>query len=82
MKRTSVGLLALLAAGLLVAAPVSAATRRAARHAGPTCKQIKDAIASGKSADDVAKEMKVSATRVKNCTEPAPHAKKSTKKAM
>jgi hypothetical protein len=82
VKRTSVGLLALLAAGLLVAAPVSAAKRHAARHAGPTCKQIKDAIASGKSADDVAKDMKVSATRVKNCTEPAPHAKKSTKKAM
>ena len=82
MKRTSVGLLALLAAGLLVAAPVSAAKRRAARHAGPTCKQIKDAIASGKSADDVAKDMKVSATRMKSCTEPAPHAKKSAKKAM
>jgi len=76
--RSSTGILPLLAAGLLVAAPVSAGTHAA--HHTVSCKQIKDAMASGKSADDVAKEMKVSATHVKNCTAPAHHAKKAPKK--
>ncbi len=82
MKRLTTGLLTLLAVGLLVAAPASAARRHAAHHAGPTCKQIKDAMASGKSADDVAKDMKVTPERVKKCTAPAPAHKRTSKKAM
>jgi hypothetical protein len=70
------GLLCLVAAGSLVGSPVLAA-KKAARHT-VTCKQIKDAMDSGKSADDVAKDLKVSAARVKNCTmPPAKHGKKT-----
>jgi len=37
-----------------------------------SCKQIKDAIAAGKSEEDVQKDLNVTATRVKSCTAPAP----------
>ncbi|HLK12615.1 MAG TPA: hypothetical protein VKW76_14660 [Candidatus Binatia bacterium] len=68
MKRISIGLFALAAATALVASPALA---KKAHHTAVTCQKIKDAIASGKTADDVAKEMKVSAARVKACTTPA-----------
>ena len=82
MKRLTAGLLTLLAAGLLAAAPVSAAKKHSTHPAASTCKQIKDAVASGKSEDDVAKDLKVSPEQVKKCTAPAPAHKKTSKKTM
>jgi len=82
VKRIGSGLLALIAAASLVGSP-ALATKRPAHHT-VTCKQIKDALDSGKSADDVAKDLKVSAARVKGvetkgCTAPAArHGKKGT----
>ena len=43
-----------------------------------SCKQIKDALASGKTTEDVEKDMNVTAAKVKNCT--APSHKKATAK--
>jgi len=45
-----------------------------------SCKQIKDALASGKTTEDVEKDMKVSAARVKSCTAPSHHKSKETAK--
>ena len=76
MKR--IGVMMVLATAVLVGSPALAAHKRPS----VSCKQIKDAIAAGKSEEDVQKDLKVSATRVKNCTAPAPakHGKKSAKK--
>ena len=71
MKRIGVMMVAVLAAAVLVGSPASAAHKRMARTT-VSCKQIKDAIAAGKSEEDVEKDMKVSAKRVKSCTAPAP----------
>ena len=76
MKRIGLTMVAVLGAAVLAGTPALAAKRHTV-----SCKAIKDAIASGKSADDVAKELKTSATRVKNCTAPATPHKKSSKKA-
>ena len=78
MNRIGSGALALIAAASMIGSPALAA-KRPARHT-VTCKQIKSAIDSGKSADDVAKDMNVSAARVKSCTAPAApkHGKKGT----
>jgi hypothetical protein len=57
-----------LVAALAVGTPALAAHKPA--HT-VSCKQIKDALASGKTAEDVQKDMKVTATRVKNCTAPS-----------
>lgn len=81
MKRMGLGMgmLCLLAAGSLVGSPVLAAKKTT--HHTVSCKQIKDAIDSGKSTDDVAKDMKVSASRVKSIAKdgcPAPKHKKTT----
>ena len=79
MKRIWPAITCALAVAALAGSPAIAAKKGA--H-GPTCKQIKDAIASGKTADDVAKDMNVSAARVKSCTAPvAKHHRKSAKKA-
>ena len=67
-KRIGFVLMALLAVTLLGASPASAETTKHKTHHAVSCKQIKDAIASGKSADEVAKDLKVSASRVKSCT--------------
>ena len=68
---------ALTAAGI-AASPVAAAKKGAHRV---NCQKVRDEVASGKSEDDVAKDMKLSATQVKNCTNPpAKHSAK--KKAM
>jgi hypothetical protein len=77
VKRIGIGLFALAAATAFVVTPAMA---KKAHHTAVTCQKIKDAIASGKTADDVAKEMKVSAARVKACTTPA-RPRKSSKKA-
>ena len=78
MKRTGLALVSLLAAAVLVGSPALAAAKRA-RHAGVPCAKIKEAIAAGKSAEDIQKEMKVSAERVKSCT--AASSKSGSKKA-
>lgn len=79
MKRIGLALVSLAAAVALVGSPALAAKR----HAGVSCKQIKDEIAAGKSADDVAKDLKTTAARVKSCTAPAPakHHKAGTAKS-
>ena len=81
MKRvmtTAVVAVALLA---FAGAPASAATKHTRHHT--TCKQIKEAIDGGKAAEDVEKDMHVTAAYVKKCTTPtakktaAPSEKKS-----
>ena len=52
---------------LLSAAPAGATGKKTARK-GATCKQVKDALAAGKSEADVAKDLKVSEARMKACT--------------
>ncbi len=76
MKRN--GVMMVLATAVLVGSPALAAHKRPS----VSCKQIKDAIAAGKSEEDVQKDLKVSAARVKSCTAPAPakRGKKSAKK--
>jgi len=49
-------------------------------HNGVSCKEIKDAMAAGKTAEDVEKDMKVSASRVKSCTAPSHHKGKAAAK--
>jgi hypothetical protein len=68
--RSNALVMALLALAVLVASPATAAKRRMAKHT-VSCKQIRDAVASGKSADEVAKDLKVTGARVKSCTTPA-----------
>jgi hypothetical protein len=79
VKRNGLAILSLLVAAALVAAPAVHAKKQA--HHGVSCKQIKDAMASGKSADDVVKDMKTTQAHVKSCTTPTQHhaKKKSTK---
>ena len=67
-----------LALAALVAGPAAATTttKHRTHHTSVTCQRIKDAIAAGKSTEDVEKEMHTTAARVKQCTTPAPaHAK-------
>ena len=77
MKRIGVMMVAAVATAVLVGSPALAAHKRPS-----VSKQIKDAIAAGKSEEDVQKDLKVSAARVKSCTAPAPakRGKKSAKK--
>ena len=72
MRRISVGLLSLVAAMMLAASPVVAKTQHKV-----SCKQIKEALASGKSAEEVATDLKTSVSRVNQCSKPS--AKKSHK---
>jgi len=71
VKRIGVMVVAAAVTAVLVGSPASAAHKRMARTT-VSCQQIKDAIAAGKSEEDVEKDLKVSATRVKSCTAPAP----------
>jgi len=71
VKRIGVTMVAALATAVLVGSPALAAHKRMARST-VSCKEIKDAIAAGKSEEDVQKEKNVSAARVKSCTTPAP----------
>jgi hypothetical protein len=78
VKQIGLGALSLIAAAALAGSPALAA-KHATHHSTVSCKQIKEAVDSGKSADEVAKDLKVSASRVKSCTAPAAkHGKKST----
>jgi hypothetical protein len=77
VKRIGLALVSLLAAAVLVGSPALAAHKRA-HHPVVPCAKIKDAIAAGKTAEDVEKDLNVSAARVKSCTAPS---KSSSKKA-
>ena len=72
MKRIGVMAVAAVAMAMFVGSPSSAAHKKTSKTT-VSCKQIKDAIAAGKSEEDVQKDLKVSATRVKNCTAPTAH---------
>ena len=76
MKRIGLALVSLLATAVLVGSPALAAHKR---HVVP-CAKIKDAIAAGKTAEDVEKDMNVSAARVKSCTAPSKASKKAPAK--
>jgi hypothetical protein len=69
MKKMSVALLSLAAALLIAGSPAAARSK-------VSCKQIKEALASGKSADDVAAELKTTAARVNKCSKPSAKAHK------
>ena len=62
--KSMLAIVSLVAITALAVSPADAKTR----HHRVSCKQIKDAIAAGKSEEDVAKDLKVSATTVKHCT--------------
>ena len=78
MKTIGMALLSTLTAVALAASPALAAKKKA-----PTvsCKQIKDAMASGKTAEEVEKDLNVSTSRVKSCTTPSTKHHKTTHKA-
>lgn len=61
--KTMMVLATVLAAGSLVVAPVGAKVH----HASP-CKRIQAELAAGKTPEQVAQDMKVSAATVKRCT--------------
>ena len=67
--RSNALLMAGLATAVFVASPAMATTKPA-KHT-VSCKQIKDAIAAGKSADEVAKDLKTTDAHVKSCTTPS-----------
>jgi len=78
VKRTGLALVSLLATAALVGSPALAA-HKGAHHATVSCAKIKEAMAAGKTAEDIEKEMKVTAATVKRCT--AAPAKSGSKKA-
>ena len=69
MNRIGLTLGCLVAAAAMVASPALAAKK--ATHHTVSCKEIKDAVAAGKSADDVAKDLNTTSARVKACTTPS-----------
>jgi len=76
--RSGLLFVSVLAVASLVGSPVLARAKQAAQPK-VSCKEIKDAVAGGKTADEVAKDLKVSASRVKSCTAPpATHHRKHT----
>jgi hypothetical protein len=68
--RSGLLIVSTLVVGSLVASPALA--HKKAKQPAVSCKEIKDAMAAGKTADDVAKDLKTTAKRVKTCTAPAP----------
>jgi hypothetical protein len=62
-------IVAALALGALVASPALAHKKKAA-HPAVSCKDIKEAMGAGKTADEVAKDLKTTPARVKSCTAP------------
>ena len=78
MKTIGLSLLCALTALALVTSPALAAKKKAS---GPTCTQIREAMKSGKTAEEVEKDLKVSASHVKNCTAPSTKHHKTTHKA-
>ena len=78
MKTIGLALISALAALALVTSPAIAAKKKAP---AVSCKQIKDAMASGKTAEEVQKDLNVSASRVKSCTTPSTKHHKTSQKA-
>ncbi len=76
MKTIGLTVLSALTALALVASPALATKKKAS---GPTCAQIKDAMKSGKTAEEVEKDLNTTAAKVKNCTAPAKHHKTTHK---
>jgi hypothetical protein len=75
LKTIGLALLCALTTVALVASPATAKKKAPS----VSCKQIKDAMASGKTSEEVQKDLKVSASRVKGCTTPSTkHHKKAT----
>jgi hypothetical protein len=74
MTRMMIGL----AVAGLMATGAPAMAKKAA-HKGASCQQVKDALAAGKAPADVAKDLSVSEARVKSCSAPAAHPKKTHK---
>ena len=67
-------------AALIIGAPAQA--KHKAASSAVSCQQVRDALASGKSPEDVAKDLKTTDARVKACTAPPKHGHhKATKKA-
>jgi len=78
LKTIGTTLLCALTALALVGSPALAAKKKAP---SVSCKQIKDAMTAGKTAEEVEKDLNVSASRVKSCTTPSTKHHKSTHKA-
>ncbi len=72
MKRFTI-LTMLLVSTAATGTPAFAAKQRHARNPIATCQRIKDAVASGKSVAEVAKELKVTEARAKACSTARPH---------
>ena len=68
MRRSGSLIVAALALGALVASPALAYKKKAV-----PCKDIKAAMGTGKTTDEVAKEMNTTAAHVKSCTAPPKH---------
>ena len=72
MRRSGSLIVVAMALGALMAAPALAHKKKAAHPAVP-CKDIKEAMGTGKTADEVAKELNTTAAHVKSCTTPPKH---------
>jgi hypothetical protein len=78
LKTIGITVLSALTVLALVGSPALAAKKKAP---AVSCKQIKDAMTSGKTAEEVQKDLNVSAARVKGCTTPSTKHHKATHKA-
>ena len=78
MKTIGLALVSALTALALVSSPALATKKKAP---SVSCKQVKDAMASGKTAEEVEKDLNVSASRVKSCTTPSTKHHKTSQKA-
>ena len=82
MKRVMTTAIAAISLLAVAGAPAFATTAKHTKH-HVTCKQIKEALDSGKSSEDVQKDLHVTEAHVKQCTTPtakktkAPAEKKS-----
>ena len=80
MNRFWLALGCVAAAAAVAGSPALVAAKKTTHHT-VSCKEIKDAVAAGKTADEVAKDLNVSASRVKTCTTPSTKHHKTTHKA-
>ena len=78
MKRIGLAAVSVLTAVALMGSPAFATKKKAP---SVSCQQIKDAMASGKTAEEVEKDLNVSSSRVKGCTTPSKKHHKATHKA-
>jgi hypothetical protein len=59
------------ALAILIAAPAGARTHRHATHRAAPCAKVREALASGKTVDQVAKSMKMTTAAVEHCQDQA-----------